>query len=59
MDAVCRRAREHGAILRPLGDIIVILPPLAIDLDLLEQLCAIVRRSIEEVCGAPQPDPNG
>src|SRR5207244_2838987 len=24
---VCRRARDHGVLLRPLGDVIVILPP--------------------------------
>lgn len=36
--AVCLRAREHGVLLRPLGDVIVLMPPLAItdaELDLL------------------------
>jgi adenosylmethionine-8-amino-7-oxononanoate aminotransferase len=45
---VCRRARELGALLRPLGDIIVLMPPLAIDLNTLEQLCGIVESAIRE-----------
>lgn len=44
--SVCRRARELGALLRPLGDVIVIMPPLAIELPLLERLCAIVYQAI-------------
>jgi adenosylmethionine-8-amino-7-oxononanoate aminotransferase len=35
---VCRRARENGVLIRPLGDVVVLMPPLAIgdaDLDLL------------------------
>jgi adenosylmethionine-8-amino-7-oxononanoate aminotransferase len=43
---VCRRARELGALLRPLGDIIVLMPPLAIEPALLEELCGIVERAI-------------
>jgi adenosylmethionine-8-amino-7-oxononanoate aminotransferase len=50
--AVCRRAREHGALMRPLGDVLVILPPLAIDLPLLDRLCDIVYQSLEETCSA-------
>jgi adenosylmethionine-8-amino-7-oxononanoate aminotransferase len=48
--AVCKRARRHGAILRPLGDVIVLMPPLAIEPDLLDRLGAIVSDSIREVC---------
>ncbi len=36
--AVCRMAREQGVLLRPLGDVIVVMPPLAIDLYLLDLL---------------------
>ena len=35
---VCRRARENGVLIRPLGDVVVLMPPLAIgdaDVDLL------------------------
>jgi len=34
----CRLAREQGVLLRPLGDVIVVMPPLAIDLPLLDHL---------------------
>ncbi len=51
--AVCLRARDHGAILRPLGDVVVLMPPLAIDLDLLDRLGQIVYDSIRETCPAP------
>jgi adenosylmethionine-8-amino-7-oxononanoate aminotransferase len=30
---VCREARKHGLLLRPLGNVIVVFPPLAISLD--------------------------
>lgn len=46
--AVCARARVHGALLRPLGDVVVLMPPLAIDLDLLDRLGEIVYTSIRE-----------
>jgi adenosylmethionine-8-amino-7-oxononanoate aminotransferase len=51
--AVCSRAREHGAILRPLGDVVVLMPPLAIDLPLLDRLGQIVYDSIRETCPTP------
>ena len=44
---VCARVRAHGVILRPLGDLIVWMPPLTIqpgDLDLLEQATAAALR---------------
>ena len=40
--AVCRLARAEGVLLRPLGDTIVVMPPLAIDLSLLDRLCAVL-----------------
>jgi adenosylmethionine-8-amino-7-oxononanoate aminotransferase len=43
---VCQLARDRGALLRPLGDVIVVMPPLAISHDLLEELCTIVHDSI-------------
>jgi adenosylmethionine-8-amino-7-oxononanoate aminotransferase len=47
--AVCRTARRHGAILRPLGDVVVMMPPLAIPPELLDQLADIVYLSLREV----------
>ena len=39
---VCRLARDRGVLLRPLGDVIVLMPPLAIDESLLELLLDVV-----------------
>jgi adenosylmethionine-8-amino-7-oxononanoate aminotransferase len=50
---VCRLARERGVLLRPLGDVVVVMPPLAIDLSLLDQLCGVLYDCIQEgVCGS-------
>ena len=49
---VCQRARSHGVMLRPLGDVIVWMPPLSLtsnDLDLLE---SATTRAIGDVLGA-------
>jgi adenosylmethionine-8-amino-7-oxononanoate aminotransferase len=45
---VCEVAREQGVLLRPLGNVLVIMPPLSIALDELDQLAAAVERGIEE-----------
>jgi adenosylmethionine-8-amino-7-oxononanoate aminotransferase len=46
---VCLAARKKGAILRPLGDIIVLMPPLGISQKELKDLVSITYQSIEEV----------
>jgi adenosylmethionine-8-amino-7-oxononanoate aminotransferase len=43
---VIAEARERGVILRPLGNVIVIMPPLSISLQELEELMEITRESI-------------
>jgi adenosylmethionine---8-amino-7-oxononanoate aminotransferase len=43
-------ARRRGAIVRPLGDVVVLMPPLAITRQELRRLLAIVTDSIAEVC---------
>ncbi|HEV3006808.1 MAG TPA: adenosylmethionine--8-amino-7-oxononanoate transaminase [Pirellulales bacterium] len=43
---VCRHARRLGVLVRPLGDVVVIFPPLAISLDELDRLCAAVEEGI-------------
>lgn len=47
--AVCDRARAEGVILRPLGDVVVIMPPLAISGDSLERIISAATKSIEKV----------
>jgi adenosylmethionine-8-amino-7-oxononanoate aminotransferase len=44
---VCRYARTQGVLLRPLGNVIVIMPPLAITLEELDRICEAVERGIE------------
>jgi adenosylmethionine-8-amino-7-oxononanoate aminotransferase len=39
---LCRAARDQGVLLRPLGDVIVVMPPLVIDLSLLDRLCQVL-----------------
>ena len=38
---VCRRARRRGVILRPLSDVVVLMPPLAIGDEDLDELAAV------------------
>jgi adenosylmethionine-8-amino-7-oxononanoate aminotransferase len=40
---VCDRVRRHGVILRPLGDVIVLMPPLAMELEDLKKIVDAVR----------------
>ncbi|HEX5632960.1 MAG TPA: aminotransferase class III-fold pyridoxal phosphate-dependent enzyme, partial [Gemmatimonadales bacterium] len=47
---VCRAARRHGVFLRPLGDVIVLMPPLTLDDAELVHLTTAVRRAVEETC---------
>jgi adenosylmethionine-8-amino-7-oxononanoate aminotransferase len=44
---VTLEARTRGAIIRPLGDVIVLMPPLAIDESELERLVSITREAID------------
>jgi adenosylmethionine-8-amino-7-oxononanoate aminotransferase len=46
---VCQAARRRGVWVRPLGDVVVLMPPLAIGDDDLELLCDVVAESIREV----------
>jgi len=43
---VCQYARQEGVFLRPLGDVIVIFPPLAISLEEIDHICQAVERGI-------------
>jgi adenosylmethionine-8-amino-7-oxononanoate aminotransferase len=47
--AVCQSARQQGVFLRPLGDVIVIMPPLAIENSLLDRLCTVVYNCLADV----------
>ena len=47
---VVLEARRRGAIIRPLGDVIVLMPPLAISKGELRRLVAITAEAIEAAC---------
>jgi len=46
---VCRAARAQGVLLRPLRDIIVVMPPLTIELPLLERIGEVLYNGIREL----------
>jgi adenosylmethionine-8-amino-7-oxononanoate aminotransferase len=48
---VCAEARKSGLFLRPLGNVIVIFPPLVISLDELKILVDGIEAAITTVCG--------
>ena len=49
---VISEARKHGVIIRPLGDVIVLMPPLAIKESTLQELVDATYESIRAVTGA-------
>ncbi|MGH2826884.1 MAG: aminotransferase class III-fold pyridoxal phosphate-dependent enzyme, partial [Actinomycetota bacterium] len=48
---VCAAAVKRGVLLRPLGDVVVIMPPLTITSDEIERIVDALRDSILEVAG--------
>ncbi len=44
--AACRHARARGVFARPLGNVVVVLPPLAISLDELDRICLAIEAGI-------------
>ena len=48
---VILKAREKGIIIRPLDDVVVLMPPLSIEESEIEKLCDAVVQSIREVTG--------
>jgi adenosylmethionine-8-amino-7-oxononanoate aminotransferase len=49
---VCRRARRRGVLLRPLSDVVVLMPPLAIGDEDLDELAAVTVDCVHEVVDA-------
>jgi adenosylmethionine---8-amino-7-oxononanoate aminotransferase len=48
---VCQAIRRHGVILRPLGSVVVLMPPLSLDVAEIDLLIAATRAAILEVTG--------
>lgn len=55
----CMAARQHGALLRQLGDTVVIMPPLSISSSELADLLHAVESAIRETTQAPSGLPSG
>ncbi len=49
---VIKAARRRGVVIRPLGDVIVLMPPLAISDDELDTLVGVTSEAIREVTEA-------
>jgi adenosylmethionine-8-amino-7-oxononanoate aminotransferase len=49
---VCRAARERGVLIRPLGDVVVLMPPLGIGPDDLDELVGVAVEAVTEVVAA-------
>ncbi len=47
---VTQNVRKHGVILRPLGDVVVLMPPLSITRDQITHLVSATAASIQEMC---------
>ena len=45
---VCDHAMSEGVWLRPLGNVIVIMPPLTITFEQIDQICLAVERGIDQ-----------
>jgi adenosylmethionine-8-amino-7-oxononanoate aminotransferase len=52
---VTLEARGRGAIVRPLGDVVVLMPPLSIEESELVRLVAITAESIQAACSSAKP----
>jgi adenosylmethionine-8-amino-7-oxononanoate aminotransferase len=50
---VILEARRRGVILRPLGNVIILMPPLSITENELDSLCAVSREAILRITGSP------
>lgn len=46
---VCLRARDHGLLIRPLGDSLLLVPPLCLEENELFELVARTRRAVDDV----------
>ena len=49
---ICAAAVERGVLLRPLGDVVVIMPILTTTADETDRIVTVLAEAIDEVCGA-------
>ncbi len=46
---VCYAARKRGALLRPLGNVLVVMPPLSMDVSTLHELLSVLYEALKEI----------
>ena len=56
--AVCRHARSLGLLIRPLGDVIVVMPPLSTTVDELDAMLDAIVLSIQATLASSEPEPS-
>lgn len=56
---VCRFARERGVFLRPIGDTLIIMPPLSISVEELDRIVAAIRHGLAREFDGVGPDGAG
>ncbi len=56
---VCMKAREHGLFIRPVGDVVVFMPPLCSSVEEIEVMLDIIYKSIDEITNQGQTAANG
>jgi adenosylmethionine-8-amino-7-oxononanoate aminotransferase len=54
--AVCDHALREGVWIRPLGNVLVVMPPLAITMEQLDRILIAIERGIERVTGNNSSD---
>ena len=57
--AVCMAAREYGVLIRPLGNVVVLMPPLAVSDAELDLMCGALYASVEQVTAAKAKEMRG
>ncbi|WP_395750380.1 adenosylmethionine--8-amino-7-oxononanoate transaminase [Prosthecobacter sp.] len=50
---VCLAARKHGLLTRPIGNTIVLMPPLCVTLEEIDRMVVALRGAVEDVTGSP------
>ena len=52
--SICRMAREFGLLIRPIGDILIVMPPLAISVEQLGEMLDVMERCLVAVTEGPR-----
>jgi adenosylmethionine---8-amino-7-oxononanoate aminotransferase len=54
---ICRHARSLGLLIRPLGDVLVVMPPLSISVEELGGMMDVLETSMEQILREPRSSP--